>query len=278
VHQNPVIEYKTGDKPALTVVLMHGRTLTPDYMRALADRIGLLGIRYLLPSADGNTWYPKPFQAPIAENEPSLTAAIARYESIVANLIADGVDPLRLVVGGFSQGACLTAEYLARHPRRLGGAIVWTGGPCELFSQNGFKRGWHTIDVDIQLSLFANIVAKEAHAGAGELADRFFGCWRETDAEKRRLQLAEIAVPELAFRDPYSCTNGIDDLNAHIAAAQQHMPGVVLERQGDARSCQGLALVEWSVKGPDGNPRAKGTNVFELAKDGRIARVTGVWV
>jgi uncharacterized protein YndB with AHSA1/START domain len=133
-------------------------------------------------------------------------------------------------------------------------------------------QGWR-----YQLSLFANIVAKEAHAGAGELADRFFGCWRETDAEKRRLQLAEIAVPELAFRDPYSCTNGIDDLNAHIAAAQQHMPGVVLERQGDARSCQGLALVEWSVKGPDGNPRAKGTNVFELAKDGRIARVTGVW-
>jgi predicted esterase len=128
VHQNPVIEYRTGDKPTLTVVLMHGRTLTPDYMRALADRIGLPGIRYLLPSADGNTWYPKPFQAPIAENEPNLTAAIARYESIVADLIADGVDPLRLVVGGFSQGACLTAEYLARHPRRLGGAIIWTGG------------------------------------------------------------------------------------------------------------------------------------------------------
>ena len=55
------------------------------------------------------------------------------------------------------------------------------------------------------------------------------------------------------------------------------MPGVVLERQGDARSCQGLALVDWSVRGPDGDPRARGTNVFELAKDGRIARVTGVW-
>src|SRR4029453_10732839 len=123
----------------------------------------------------------------------------------------------------------------------------------------------------------ANVVAKEAHAGAGELADRFFGCWRETDLAKRRAELAAIAVPELSFRGPYSCTSGIDDLNAHIAAAQRFMPGVVLERQGDARSCQGLALVGGSVKGPDGNPRAKGTNVFELAKDGRIARVTGVW-
>jgi len=133
-------------------------------------------------------------------------------------------------------------------------------------------QGWR-----YQLSVFANVVAKEAHAGAAGLADRFFACWAETDAEKRRGELAAIAVPELAFRDPYSCTSGIDDLNAHIAAGQRFMPGVVLERQGDARSCQGLALVDWSVKGPDGNPRAKGTNVFELTKDGRIARVTGIW-
>ena len=133
-------------------------------------------------------------------------------------------------------------------------------------------QGWR-----YQLAVFANVVAKEAHAGAAALADRFFGCWRETDLARRREELAAIAVPELAFRDPYSCTSGIDDLNAHIAAAQRFMPGVVLERQGDARSCQGLALVDWSVMGPDGNPRARGTNVFELAKDGRIARVTGVW-
>ncbi|HEY8156775.1 MAG TPA: SRPBCC domain-containing protein, partial [Myxococcota bacterium] len=131
-------------------------------------------------------------------------------------------------------------------------------------------QGWR-----YQLAVFANVVAKEAHQGAAALADRFFGCWRETDLARRREELAAIAVPELSFRDPYSCTSGIDDLNAHIAAAQRFMPGVVLERQGDARSCQGLALVDWSVNGPDGNPRARGTNVFELAKDGRIARVTG---
>jgi hypothetical protein len=55
------------------------------------------------------------------------------------------------------------------------------------------------------------------------------------------------------------------------------MPGMVLARQGEARSCQGTALVDWVVKGPDGTERAKGTNVFELTKDGRIARVTGMW-
>jgi uncharacterized protein YndB with AHSA1/START domain len=133
-------------------------------------------------------------------------------------------------------------------------------------------QGWR-----YQLALFANVVAKEAHAGIGTLADRFFACWNETDAAKRRAELQALASEELAFRDPYSCTSGIDDLSAHIAASQRFMPGVVLERQGEARSCQGTALVAWIVRGADGNERAKGTNVFELTHDGRIARVTGFW-
>jgi uncharacterized protein YndB with AHSA1/START domain len=133
-------------------------------------------------------------------------------------------------------------------------------------------QGWR-----YQLSVFANVVAREEHAGLGPLTDRFFACWAETDAGKRRAELAEVALPSLAFRDPYSCTSGIDDLVAHIAASQRFMPGIVLSREGEPRSCQGVALVDWSVKGPDGSPRAKGTNVFELAKDGRIARVTGLW-
>jgi uncharacterized protein YndB with AHSA1/START domain len=133
-------------------------------------------------------------------------------------------------------------------------------------------QGWR-----YQLALFANVVAREAHAGAAVLADRFFACWGETDAAKRRAELAALASAELAFRDPYSCTSGIDDLNAHIAASQRFMPGVVLRRQGEPRSCQGTALVDWVVNAPDGNVRARGTNVFEMTHDGRIARVTGFW-
>jgi hypothetical protein len=133
-------------------------------------------------------------------------------------------------------------------------------------------QGWR-----YQLAVFANVVAKEAHADVARLADRFFACWGETDAARRRAELQSLAGDELAFRDPYSCTSGIDDLVAHIAASQRFMPGVVLERRGDPRQCQGLALVDWSVKGPDGQERAKGTNVFELSADGRIGRVTGLW-
>lgn len=133
-------------------------------------------------------------------------------------------------------------------------------------------QGWR-----YQLALFANVVAREAHAGVGTLVDRFFACWAETDAVKRRAELAAVAAEGLAFRDPHSCTRGIDDLDAHIVASQRFMPGVVLTRQGDPRSCQGVALVDWVVRAGDGGERAKGTNVFELAADGRIARVTGLW-
>ena len=133
-------------------------------------------------------------------------------------------------------------------------------------------QGWR-----YQLAVFANVVAKEAHAGTAELADRYFACWGETDAAKRRAELAAIASEDLSFRDPYSCTSGIYDLNAHIAASQRFMPGVVLARRGDARQCQGTALVDWVVQAPDGSERAKGTNVFELTKGGRIARATGFW-
>lgn len=133
-------------------------------------------------------------------------------------------------------------------------------------------QGWR-----YQLAVFANVVAKEAHAGTGALADRYFACWGEADASKRRAELAAIAGEGLAFRDPYSCTSGIDDLNAHIAASQRFMPGIVLARRGEPRQCQGMALVDWAVSAPDGSERAKGTNVFELTYDGRIARVTGFW-
>lgn len=133
-------------------------------------------------------------------------------------------------------------------------------------------QGWR-----YHLALFANVVAREQHAGVGAVVDRFFAAWTETDPAKRRAELAAVATEQLAFRDPFSCTSGLDDLVAHIGAAQVHMPGVRRERQGDARQCQGTAVVDWVAKAADGTERGRGTNVFELAPDGSIARVTGLW-
>ena len=133
-------------------------------------------------------------------------------------------------------------------------------------------QGWR-----YQLAVFANVVTHELSARLTLAVDAFFAVWSEKDDARRRTALSTIATDDVSFADAFSCTAGIDDLVAHLAAAQLHMPGLVLERSGDVRHCQGTAVADWVAKGPDGAPRGRGTNVFELAADGRIARVVGFW-
>jgi len=128
-----------------------------------------------------------------------------------------------------------------------------------------------------QLALFANVVAREVHAAVGSGADRLFAAWAEPDPKRRLALLGEVVTPDVAFRDPFACTDGLPDLVDHIGASQQHMPGVRLERKGDARQCQGTALVDWVARAPDGREVGRGTNVLDLAPDGRVERVTGLW-
>jgi hypothetical protein len=71
--------------------------------------------------------------------------------------------------------------------------------------------------------------------------------------------------------------DGHDDLSAHVAAAQKFMPGIVLQRRGDVRQCQGTAVADWAAVGPDKKEVGKGSNVFLLGPDGKIEAVTGLW-
>jgi len=121
------------------------------------------------------------------------------------------------------------------------------------------------------------VVAREVAAGLPTAVDAFLAAWTEKDEGRRRAALAAVATDDVTFADAFSCTAGIDDLVAHLSAAQMHMPGVVLSRAGDVRQCQGTAVVDWVAQGPDGAARGKGTNVFELAPDGRVRRVVGFW-
>jgi uncharacterized protein YndB with AHSA1/START domain len=127
-----------------------------------------------------------------------------------------------------------------------------------------------------QLALFANVAAREQHAEVGTLVDRFLAVWAEPDAARRGTTLREIGTDHLTFRDAFACTEGRDDLVGHIGAAQQHMPGVWMERRGPLRQCQGTAVADWVAVGPDGRALGEGTNVYDLAPDGRIARVIGL--
>ena len=133
-------------------------------------------------------------------------------------------------------------------------------------------QGWR-----YQLAVFANVVAREQGAGLAAAVDAFFAAWSETDEARRRAALRAVATEDVAFADAFSCTAGLDDLVAHLGAAQVHMPGTMLVRSGDVRLCQGTALVDWVAKGPDGAPRGRGTNVFDLSPDGRLARIVGFW-
>jgi predicted esterase len=125
-----------GPPPALAgaaLVLLHGRGATAESILGLGAAV--VGgdprrrrVALLAPRAAGRSWYPKSFLAPLADNEPWLSSALAAVGGLIADLAADGVPPERVVVAGFSQGACLALEFAARNPRRYGGVAGLTGG------------------------------------------------------------------------------------------------------------------------------------------------------
>jgi hypothetical protein len=154
----------------------------------------------------------------------------------------------------------------------LGTRLLLRHDLADAAARDHFVQGWR-----YQLAVLANAAADEVNASAAARADQWFAAWNETEAARRRAALAECCVEQVAFADRYSNTHDQGDLEAHVAASKVHMPGVVLARAGEARHCQGVALVDWTVAGADGKPMARGTNLFEFAPDGRIARVVGFW-
>lgn len=110
------------------VLSLHGRNQSPETILEVADRIGHEGVHYAAPQAFQNSWYPQGFMAPIGKNEPNLTYALEVCRAIVEQWTEKGVPPEKIVLMGFSQGACLASEFAIRHPRRYGGILIFTGG------------------------------------------------------------------------------------------------------------------------------------------------------
>jgi phospholipase/carboxylesterase len=116
------------EEAAATLILVHGRGATAESILSLYAELGLEGVAALAPQAAGYTWYPHSFLAPLEANQPFLDSALRRLESLVADLLGCGVPSARVALLGFSQGACLTLEFTARHPRRYGAVMGLTGG------------------------------------------------------------------------------------------------------------------------------------------------------
>jgi predicted esterase len=110
------------------VVLLHGRGGSAEDILSLAPSISYPGVAYLAPQAAGHTWYPNSFLAPIEQNEPWLSSALGRIATILKTADDAGIPSTRVVVCGFSQGACLATEFVARNPIRYAALIAFTGG------------------------------------------------------------------------------------------------------------------------------------------------------
>ena len=115
-------------KASAAVVLLHGRGASAEDILGLAGEMYDERVVYLAPEAAGHTWYPHSFLAPIAQNEPYLTSALAKVGETVQLALDAGLTRDRIVVCGFSQGACLASEFVARNPARYGAMIAFTGG------------------------------------------------------------------------------------------------------------------------------------------------------
>lgn len=116
------------EKAAGAMIMVHGRGDSAAGILGLSREFERDDYTYLAPQAAGHTWYPYSFLAPIEQNEPGLSSGLSVLDELLTAVAASGMPAERTMLLGFSQGACLALEYVARNPRRLGGVAGLSGG------------------------------------------------------------------------------------------------------------------------------------------------------
>jgi phospholipase/carboxylesterase len=109
------------------MLMVHGRGASAEDILSLAAEFEQPGFAYLAPQAAGNTWYPNRFLVPMEENEPWLSSALTLVGDVYSRIVNAGVPPEKIILLGFSQGACLTLEFAARNARHFGGIVGLSG-------------------------------------------------------------------------------------------------------------------------------------------------------
>lgn len=125
----PVLTF--GPPPAearLGAILIHGRGASAADILGLAHEFALPDVAYLAPEAAGHTWYPYSFLTNMDRNEPGLSSALLVIEGLLQHFAQQGLPAERVALMGFSQGACLTLEFAARHARRYAAIAGFSGG------------------------------------------------------------------------------------------------------------------------------------------------------
>ena len=127
------------DQARAAMLMVHGRGARAEDILSLADELAQPGFAYLAPQAAENTWYPNRFTAPISSNEPWLSSALAFVGDVFNQIREAGILPERIMLLGFSQGACLTLEFAARNARPYGGLVGLSGA---LIGPDGTPRNY----------------------------------------------------------------------------------------------------------------------------------------
>jgi predicted esterase len=140
-----VMEGKPLGQGRVVVIMVHGRGAGPKNILEIAPALQLTDATWLAPAASQGTWYPQSFLAPIEQNEPGITSGIAVVHGLIDEAIAAGVPSERIVLLGFSQGACLASTAAQRRPARYGAVLVFSGGligpPGTVWSERGSFDG-----------------------------------------------------------------------------------------------------------------------------------------
>lgn len=113
---------------SVAAILLHGRGATARSIAQTGLQFHHDGLALLAPQAAGNTWYPNPFTAPVERNEPGRTSGLSAIQSAVDRANEADIPTDQIIVLGFSQGACLASEFVARNPTRYGGVVALSGG------------------------------------------------------------------------------------------------------------------------------------------------------
>lgn len=110
------------------LIMVHGRGGSAEDILSLSAYLEVQGFSLLAPQATNHTWYPYSFLMPPAQNEPWLSSALALLKDLVDELMQQGIPTNNIYFLGFSQGACLALEFVARNAARYGGVVAFTGG------------------------------------------------------------------------------------------------------------------------------------------------------
>ena len=129
MHQKNIV---TAGKPLTAsgkvLIMLHGRGASTSDILSLAPHLNVKDFSLFAPQATNNTWYPFSFLAPPSQNEPWLTSALEIVKQLLDDIISKGVPTENIYFTGFSQGACLTLEFVTRNANKYGGVAAFTGG------------------------------------------------------------------------------------------------------------------------------------------------------